>query len=91
MSLTGRGRLSLRLRLIRARRVMDIPGTACQWRYLPKDLPSKSTVFRCKSWDLRFRALPREIAARRSSHGAKFGETVSMLSYVDGPVGKWFF
>ncbi len=28
------------------RRVMYILSTGCQWRYLPKDLPSKSTVFR---------------------------------------------
>ena len=26
--------------------IMYIPSTGCQWRYLPKDLPSKSTVFR---------------------------------------------
>ena len=26
--------------------IMYILSTGCQWRYLPKDLPSKSTVFR---------------------------------------------
>jgi len=26
--------------------VMYVLSTGCQWRYLPKDLPSKSTVFR---------------------------------------------
>jgi transposase len=25
--------------------VMDVLSTGCQWRYLPKDLPPKSTVF----------------------------------------------
>lgn len=26
--------------------VMYVLGTGCQWRYIPKDLPSKSTVYR---------------------------------------------
>ena len=26
--------------------VMYVPGTGCQWRYIPKDLPPKSTVYR---------------------------------------------
>jgi transposase len=26
--------------------IMYILSTGCQWRYLPKDMPSKSTVFR---------------------------------------------
>jgi transposase len=30
----------------RLRRIMYILSTGCQWRYPPKDLPSKSTVFR---------------------------------------------
>jgi transposase len=25
--------------------VMYVPGTGCQWRYVPKDLPPKSTLF----------------------------------------------
>ncbi len=25
---------------------MYVPSTGCQWRYIPKDLPPKSTVYR---------------------------------------------
>ena len=34
--------------------LMDVPSTGCQWRYIPKDLPPRSTVngyFHLWSWD----------------------------------------
>ncbi len=33
--------------------VMYVPSTGCQWRYLPKDLPSRSTVYRYfRDWSI---------------------------------------